>query len=381
MTLRALALGCDAALGGPVRETVRVLVDMADDDRWVERGSLTELRSRRTSTVRKGARAAAYTTGLAQAEELWAAARGVSALAGPILRYYALAQAAQAVIACSPLSNSGWRAKGGHGLTLRVTQTTSGDRLEFDKVVVSANGEGVAQKLAEALDTPLLAAEVTLSELIAALPNQRYLRGAPSLPPRPIVGGVSPGVRTGDSPQLMLHLLPPAVAAALRAVPQDDTGLLGPVVADLFGRYSGLASLPSPTRLAWETGDPEFGPRLTATFRRSDLPTLDAWAPHVDMWDSSSRDSSWSAIQVFFLPTVAGNPASQHPLMTWYLVLYAYSMLARYYAADWRRRLDVDNDTDAAALIEHVGKGSDDALDLASNVIRAFLRTDPLAAV
>lgn len=364
-----------------MRETVRVLVDMADDDRWVERGSLTELRSRRTSTVRKGARAAAYTTGLAQAEELWAAARGVSALASPILRYYALAQAAQAVIACSPLSNSGWRAKGGHGLTLRVTQTASGERLEFDDVVVSENGEGVAQKLAEALDTPLLVTEVTLSELVAALPTQRYLRDTPSLPPRPIVGGVSPGVSAGDSPQLMLDVLPPMVAAALSAIPQDETEPLRPVVAELFGRYSGLASLPAPVRLTWETGDPESGPRLTATFRRTDLPTLDAWAPHVDIWDSSSQGSSWwNSIQVFFLPTVAGNPTSQHPLMTWHLVLYAYSMLARYHAADWRRRLDVDNDTDAAALIEHVGKGSDDALDLAGNAIRALLRTDPLGS-
>lgn len=363
-----------------MRETVRVLVDMADDDRWVERGSLTELRSRRTSTVRKGARAAAYTTGLAQAEELWAAARGVSALASPILRYYALAQAAQAVIACSPLPNSGWRAKGGHGLTLRVTRTAAGERLEFDDVVVTANGEGVAQKLAEALDTPLLTTEVTLSELIAGLPTQRYLRGAPSLPPRPIVGDVSPGVSAGDSPQLTLHVLPPSVAAALIALPQDETGPLRPVVAELFGRYSGLASLPTPARLAWGAGDPEFGPRLIATFRRSDLPTLEAWAPHVDMWDSSSGGSSWwNSIQVFFLPTVAGNPTSQHPLMTWYLVLYAYSMLARYHAADWRRRLDVDNDTQAAALIEHVGKGSDEALDLAGNVIRAFLRTDSQA--
>lgn len=366
----------------PLRDTVRVLVDIADDDGRLERGGLTELRSRRTSTVQKGARAAAYTTGLAQAEELWTAARGISALASPILRYYALAQAAQAVIACSPLSNSVWRARGGHGLTLRMTQTASGERLKFDDVMVAANGEGIAPKLAEALDTPLLTTEASLSELIAALPMQRYLRGAPSLPPRPIVGDVSPGVSTGDSPQLTLHVLPPAVAAALSAVPKDETGPLRPVVANLFSRYSGLASLPTPTRLKWEAGDPEFGPRLTATFRRSELPTLDAWAPYVDMWDSSSssRGSSWwNSVQVFFLPTVAGNPNSQHPLMTWYLVLYAYSMLARYYAADWRRRLDVDNDTDAAALIEHVGKGSDDALDLAGNVIRAFLRTDPKA--
>lgn len=357
-----------------------MLMDMADDDGWVERRGLTELRSRRTGTVQKGARAAVYTTGLAQAEELWAAARGISALASPILRYYALAQVAQAVIACSPLSNSSWRAKGGHGLTLRMTQTTPGERLKFDDVVVKASGEGIAQKLAEALDTPLLTTDATLSELIAALPRQRYLRGAPDLPHRPIVGDVSPGVSIRDSPQLTLQVLPPAVVAALRSVPQDETEPLRPVVADLFGRYSGLRCLPTPTRLTWEAGDPELGPRLTATFRRSDLPTLEAWAPYVDIWDSSFSSgglSWWNSVQVFFLPTVAGNPASQHPLMTWYLVLYAYSMLARYHAGDWRRRLDVDSDTGAAALIEHVGNASDEALDLAGNVIRGFLRTDP----
>ena len=38
--------------------------------------------------------------------------------------------------------------------------------------------------------------------------------------------------------------------------------------------------------------------------------------------------------------------------MTWYLVMYAFSMLARYYGAAWHRLLDKD-DSIEASLLEH----------------------------
>lgn len=61
-------------------------------------------------------------------------------------------------------------------------------------------------------------------------------------------------------------------------------------------------------------------------------------------------------------------------MLCWYLVLYAFSMLARYYGDLWRQRLDLDTDQEAVGLVELVDELSGDSMALASNVIRSFLR-------
>lgn len=55
------------------------------------------------------------------------------------------------------------------------------------------------------------------------------------------------------------------------------------------------------------------------------------------------------------LPGLAGNTAALHPLITWWIVLYGFSMLARYYPRIWSDLLDVDRSTHAvptAAALE-----------------------------
>ena len=81
---------------------------------------LLRLRSKRAPTVRKGPRGDAYTVGLQQALDLWQAAGKVDPLASPILRYYAVTQAAQAIAAASSLGSKDWKPGHSHGLTCKV---------------------------------------------------------------------------------------------------------------------------------------------------------------------------------------------------------------------------------------------------------------------
>jgi len=49
-------------------------------------------------------------------------------------------------------------------------------------------------------------------------------------------------------------------------------------------------------------------------------------------------------------PALAGNDRPLHPLVTWWAVLFATSMLARYEPASWLRALRIDQNDDAVAL-------------------------------
>jgi hypothetical protein len=52
----------------------------------------------------------------------------------------------------------------------------------------------------------------------------------------------------------------------------------------------------------------------------------------------------------WILPVIGGNTKTMHPLVMWWAVLYALSMLARYKPSNWTRMLDVDRSPDAPAI-------------------------------
>jgi hypothetical protein len=56
----------------------------------------------------------------------------------------------------------------------------------------------------------------------------------------------------------------------------------------------------------------------------------------------------------YIFPAVAGSSQSIHPLMAWWAVLHALSMLARYQPDQWARHIDVDEDDSRAVAIEQL---------------------------
>jgi len=170
----------------PDGHTEHVLVNLELGQRFDKRTGLASLRAKRTSTVMKGLRSSEYTASLAQSEAMWDAAATTPTLASPILRYYALLQAGRAVSAASALGNNQWQTVGGHGLKLHVPAGLDPITASLSEVVVDTYLDGAAQKLADALDSPLLAKPVPLLDLIAALPRQSPLTGIPDLPRRPL---------------------------------------------------------------------------------------------------------------------------------------------------------------------------------------------------
>lgn len=64
-------------------------------------------------------------------------------------------------------------------------------------------------------------------------------------------------------------------------------------------------------------------------------------------------------------PAAEGQPAPLHPLMVWWAVLYALSMLTRYQPAEWTTLVDV-NRSEQATAVEFV---LDAALDVVPDLV------------
>jgi hypothetical protein len=52
----------------------------------------------------------------------------------------------------------------------------------------------------------------------------------------------------------------------------------------------------------------------------------------------------------YFFPSLGGAGRSLHPLMAWWAVLHALSMLARYQPAEWSAHISVDSSSHAVPL-------------------------------
>lgn len=346
-----------------------MIVNLHRADWSPNRHGLDSLRSVRPPTVKRGARGSTYTASLIQAQELWTAANGVSTLASPILRYYALLQAGMAVCAASNLGNDKWRPKQGHGLTLLVG---SGERLDLSEIIIKEDGIGAAQTLAAALGSPLLTQEASLSELVAALPGQSLLCDTDFYPPKALKLSPRPyGDRHGQQGLLISDL--PTSAPIFRQNP-DGEGLARPSLDEvkrLFEYYPSLKRLPDPDHIHL-LPDPGEEPTcdIELAWQLGASPSYQEWVNYLDIW-------TWPQViltdpNALVLPAVGGNLEAQHPLVTWFLVMYSFSILARYYATQWRRLLDLDQNREAMLLRRLVDCDSLTALELIEHAIETF---------
>lgn len=317
---------------------------------WNEALGLGAFRSVKSRSARSGIRRQTYVASLRQAEEFWLAASAASTLVSPILRYYALMQAGQAVAACSTLDNSSWQARGGHGLTLSVPDIRADQRLDLDEVLVKAAGNGMAaQAVAGALDTPLLAEPAPLSALIGALKDQPlFLRSSDQIR-LPLTVSVQTEGSRADSSIVTLLISDGLTESFLKTISTE--GVAQAEVRQELAHYPSLRKLPE-----WQTATVERdwmneGPGwLRLRFAHDQWRPWSELDPYFDEWTTARLGGRQENAYVY--PSVGANDQAQHPLMTWYLVMYASSMLARYYGAAWRRLLDKDESIEAA-LLEH----------------------------
>jgi len=134
-----------------------------------------------------------------------------------------------------------------------------------------------------------------------------------------------------------------ALPQSLLAVPAEKR----PTVTEYVSRYPALAGFipttPSGSNVDWPSPNMAFALR---------------WKRPDDLGSGHVLDASlirYRGQQTLAYPTLEADPAGLpvHPLMAWWMVLYAMSMLTRYQPVRWTEMIDV-NRSEHATAIEYV---------------------------
>ncbi len=99
------------------------------------------------------------------------------------------------------------------------------------------------------------------------------------------------------------------------------------------------------------SADPESYTVVLAWPLESAIDLLGSYRWVQGMFEIADPSEGWGLPAAgIVLPAVASNQASQAPLVAWWILLYGFSMLARYQPRDWTKLLDVDSSPDAVPV-------------------------------
>jgi hypothetical protein len=294
------------------------------------------LRRRRTSLVSKtllassSSRRGAFSAAMQQFEELMSASAAVGPASRPITLYYAIVQAGLAVAAAhktDPWSFSQ------HGLKLQ------NPRAPIPDILVGPEGTGAFQIVAEATNSPPLQMPVTVGALWSSLPDFEFAKLPSSS--EPIALGIYADVEPNG----------PSVATV---IVQDECP--GPEkfkqhLSDRLSAYPGIDGF----TVVEDSYEETMERRWIAQLR---------WDHKIDL-DDIAPAYHYNGHH-FLRPSLdsQGNPPPS-PFMTWWAMLYAFSVLSRYHPREWGAALNIDK-SEAGALLEH-------CLDLALDVVPQFV--------
>ena len=226
----------------------------------------------------------------------------------------------------------------------------------LEVILVRDQGRGFLHHMAGLLARPPPFHGIpSLAALLRSLPQYRdlLLGDRPESAPLTIGEG-----DTGHRNEVTKHIslrLGPLPEHLVRSRPEGGLTWMYPLptgdeVGNWLGAYPRLALLGTAERVenVWPG---QRSDEWTIQARWPLSPPLDMLArmkwcvDRMDLPDPPYRDGI--SISGIVLPGLAGNASALHPLITWWAVLFSFSMLARYYPRVWSDLLDVDRSTHA----------------------------------
>lgn len=319
------------------------------------------MRAEPPGAASRGYRRRTFGAALEQSEQLWVASTAVGPAASPIILFYGLTQAARALSAARTAGSADGVA--GHGLRLLRPEIPDRTMPTLDAFLVRDEGRGFIQQVAGLLGSPTIPRDTSLAALLCSLPQHQdlLLGDRPESVPLRIAEGSYSSHRNEVLEEISVRLGPLPDHLVRSRQEGGYTHMLPPNADELgqwLGGYPRLAPLGTP--VAVEHVHPgQRDDDWTVQARWALEPPLDMLArmrwcvDRMDLPDAPYRDGIPQSGVV--LPGLAGNASALHPLITWWIVLYAFSMLARYYPRIWSDLLDVDRSTHAvptAAALE-----------------------------
>lgn len=297
------------------------------------------LRERRTSLVERSrlkdssARRQTFVAAMAQFEEQMEAAKVVTPATRPLNLYYGLAQAGMAIAAAHAPEPWGFSRHG-----LKIVDT----RPELAEIQVAPEGEGAFQRVASATGSALIQGPVKLGKLWASLPDLLGVKLPDQIDPAPLM--LSRDMFHTGSPRAQLYLSAADMPDTL--VEQARRFL------EIFSAYPGAKDAQIPAAQESLQPPPQAGQNWAVTM---EWPPLQMARASTDEGVEAFFDSIAPAYRYrgdrFLRPPVEGSAAPPpSPLMTWWLLLYSFSILARYQPRKWTDLLDLNRSKSAVAL-------------------------------
>ncbi|MFD7168463.1 YaaC family protein [Streptomyces violascens] len=325
------------------------------------------LRRRRTSLLDRSllkdssSRRRTFAAALQQFEEQMTAANVVSAATRPINLYYTLVQAGLAI---SAAHTPGQFSFDKHGLTVADMGSS------VPAVCIRRHGHGAFQVVAAATASPQIAGTVTLGSLWMSIPELSEDVPLEGVPYRPA-----------------LTVIPHRFHSRSGYV----QGALGTLEAQLHAQLCANGKMPvEAERAEWlahvrvnypTLRDASLPTDVGETFRevRPGRFTVDITCPAADTTEQAQFLDTLAPLYRFEAhrwarPSVEAASEPPSPLMSWWLLLYSFSMLARYQPRMWLEALDIDKSPNAAAL-EHA---LDEALEVLPHLVLEGLDQHPL---
>jgi hypothetical protein len=279
-----------------------------------------------------------FAAAMAQFEEQMTAARIVSPATRPLNLYYGLTQAGMAIAAAH--APDPW-SFASHGLKLLDTAP------DLPEIEVRPDGEGGFQRLAAVVGSSHIAAPVSLGSLWRSLPELIDFAVLPG-PAKPSVlrATADPGPAGFlQAPPRSVHVFYSGPAAVRVRIKISALPASGDIGLDSLRDWKIDAS-EWPVQEVRPEEDLSVRMLLPGSAKQPSMPASEMSA----IIDAVAPEYRYRS-ERFVRPSVEGEGKSApSPLMTWWLLLYSFSVLARYQPRKWTRLLDLDTPGYAASL-------------------------------
>jgi YaaC-like protein len=315
------------------------------------------LRHKPPNHAKKGNRKLLFSAAAKQSEQFFKFSDVAGYETKPVLLCYRLYQAARAIAASMAEGKSKWELRG-HGIH---PSNLDSDPAALGDLLIAPQGSGSFQALAEILHSPALSGEVPLRDVWMSLPEGASVAlqgtektwGAAKL--KRIDGGnvqaslatypwdeFKPVMRLSHLPELLVSMDKPSAMALLKTmyprlqnfVPiwhaYDNTPNFDWHATERLSLNMAYYSAKEPYRSEEEPGEVVTG--------------YDILRCGPPAYGRPREVSTWT------IPVVGENSEPMQPLIGWWTVLYALSMLARYKPKNWTTMLDIDVSSDAPAI-------------------------------
>ncbi|MFG2815024.1 YaaC family protein [Streptomyces sp. NPDC048410] len=305
--------------------------------------ALRELRAAPPGYASSGSRQKLFSSALEQSEQLFTAAASVGPASRPLVLFYGLSQAGRAIAACAPVPMDKCRLNG-HGISAtRMDQPDLGSVIIKDK---GAAGTESFTQVAAMLGSRSLPEETRLADVWAAILEVNLWPLQSTTHPQLSISRETHQV-DANTLQAMVSGLPGDLQK--HSDPKDRERAVGAWLVDypaLNGyRFRSIGAIPDNGPESWDERQGTIGCRIVWDVEHGEEAAKQKFA-EIAPWKGRSLTDSARVIHARF----GGDDRQLHPLLGWWSVLFALSMLARYQPGQWTAQIDVNRSRDAVAI-------------------------------